>query len=482
MVFVNFRLGLSILILLLSLSYKFDTNNFILLDSKIYIYFLLAYLLSSYITSKHEREFYRNLIEFLNPYLKSYLLLFLIVLLVNFLVYDMGLIFVLIKTIIYALTELLFFITLWITVKNKTPLESKTAIFNKKKSFQQRLSISKKGDFFSLSDFLKLDNQVYDNLNDLSNFLKDKFDKFLVTDKVGLNSLSTDLDHNILFSKQRINFSRSINADLSSSYKRIVAGGYFILNYEPLDIRTDRVRFKFFDHFIHSALPTIPLIRDIYLYFYGGQNRVLSRAELWGRLHYAGFEVQKEMKVGSDYIIFSQKMYEPSDEKNPSYYPIITLDRVGFNGEIIKIHKIRTMYPYSEFIQKKVFEMSALSSIGKFDQDFRVTNMGKILRKYWFDELPQIIDWFRGNIKIVGIRAMSLHYFSLYPERYQDKYYTVKPGFISPIFDEKTSSFEDIVTIEEKYLTSYKSNPFMTDIRYFILTITDILFRGKLSS
>ena len=115
-----------------------------------------------------------------------------------------------------------------------------------------------------------------------------------------------------------------------------------------------------------------------------------------------------------------------------------------------------------------------MTSTGKFGNDFRITKFGKICRKYWIDEIPQVFDWFRGKIKLVGIRAMSQHYFSLYPQEYKELYYRVKPGIISPIFDENTNGFEDIVRIEQEYLDSYIKNPVRTDFKYFFITLRHI--------
>ncbi|MCD4676351.1 MAG: sugar transferase, partial [Desulfobacula sp.] len=131
--------------------------------------------------------------------------------------------------------------------------------------------------------------------------------------------------------------------------------------------------------------------------------------------------------------------------------------------------------PFSEFLQKNVFEMNGLTSTGKLSDDFRITKIGKFFRKYWIDELPQLLDWFRGEIKLVGIRAMSQHYFGLYSTEYQNLYFQVKPGILSPIFDENSDSFEDIQKIEQEYLEKYLKNPFLTDVKYFWLTLIDIL-------
>jgi lipopolysaccharide/colanic/teichoic acid biosynthesis glycosyltransferase len=225
----------------------------------------------------------------------------------------------------------------------------------------------------------------------------------------------------------------------------------------------------------YRAFPKIPYLNKLYNLLSAGNNKVLSRAEVWGRLAYAGFDVENEIQQNDLNYFVARKELISSDNPNPSFYPIITLNRVSVGGSIVKIHKVRSMYPYSEFIQKKVFEMNSLSSTGKFNDDFRITVFGKIFRKYWIDELPQIIDWFTGEIKLVGIRAMSQHYFSLYRQSYKDKYYQVKPGIFSPIFDEKTSSFEEIQQIEEDYLDLYLQSPLKADIIYFFKTFSHIL-------
>ncbi len=89
------------------------------------------------------------------------------------------------------------------------------------------------------------------------------------------------------------------------------------------------------------------------------------------------------------------------------------------------------MYPYSEFLQKQIFEDHGLVGTGKFKNDFRLTEYGKYLRRYWIDELPQIYDWPRGDIKLAGLRATSPHFLSLYPKEFIDLYIRVKGAGIS---------------------------------------------------
>jgi lipopolysaccharide/colanic/teichoic acid biosynthesis glycosyltransferase len=211
-----------------------------------------------------------------------------------------------------------------------------------------------------------------------------------------------------------------------------------------------------------------------------GKSKWISKTEIMGRLYYCGFDVLKSFMQKQYLMIIARKTHSPLLSKEPSYHAIVALERVGYHGNMIKIHKLRTMYPYSEFLQKKVFEENQLSSTGKFNNDYRITNLGRFFRKYWIDELPQLLEWLRGYIKIVGIRAMSRHYFSLYPIEYQTLYKNVKPGILSPLFDEKNAGFDEIVKTEQEYLKSYVKHPIVTDLRYFFLIIF-LIVRGTRS-
>jgi len=244
-------------------------------------------------------------------------------------------------------------------------------------------------------------------------------------------------------------------------------------------------------HFIwYRAIPKIPLLEKLYfspklswldtihLSFVKKRNRALSKAEVWGRLSFYGMNVLAESEGDSDRYIIAQRVVLPVQNKIPSFYFIASLEKVGLDGKSIHTHKIRTMYPFSEFLQQRVFEDHGLAPTGKFANDFRLTEYGRFLRKYWLDELPQIFDWLRGDIKLVGMRATSRQFLSLYPKEFYDQYIQIKPGLIPPIFDESIKGFDQIVEVELTYLKSYWEHPIRTDVRYFFQTFIDIVFRG----
>lgn len=304
----------------------------------------------------------------------------------------------------------------------------------------------------------------------------------------------------LLVSITRINDVRRLNQFMFFCSNSVTKGGYFVLRYVPLENAAKKLKSRYpgliywplyILHFIwYRALPKIPWLDTFYFSskiswldkFYLSitkkRNRILSKAEVWGRLAFCGMQVIAESKGDNELYIIAQRVELPVQNKRPSYYPVVALEKVGLDGKIINMHKIRTMFPFSEFLQKRIFEDHGLLPTGKFANDFRLTGLGKFLRKYWLDELPQVFDWLQGDVKLVGMRATSRHFLSLYPKEFYDLYVQIKPGLIPPIFDESTNGFDQIVKVELKYLKSYWQHPVRTDIRYFIKTFTDIVFRG----
>lgn len=292
----------------------------------------------------------------------------------------------------------------------------------------------------------------------------------------------------LIVSSVRMNDVRRINRFLLDCTARLPMGGYFVCGYSPYEKSLNELQRRYSGplyqaayllHFArYRALPKIPYLNALYFILTGGKGRVFSKVELWGRLSYCGMHVVAETGDDNKRFLIARKTALPSRNPRPSYYPVVALEKVGLDGEIVRLHKVRSMYPFSEFLQKRIFEDNGLASTGKFANDFRLTEYGNFIRKYWIDELPQIWDWLRGDIKLVGMRATSRHYLSLYPQELYDLYIQIKPGLIPPIFDEKTDSFDKIVEVEMAYLTSYMKSPLKTDVGLFFKTFTDIFFRG----
>ena len=75
-------------------------------------------------------------------------------------------------------------------------------------------------------------------------------------------------------------------------------------------------------------------------------------------------------------------------------------DRVGKNGTTFRILKFRTMRP----------DVDAVSTEWTSENDARITPFGRILRRAHVDELPQLVNVFRGDLSVVGPRPEQPHY------------------------------------------------------------------------
>ena len=85
-------------------------------------------------------------------------------------------------------------------------------------------------------------------------------------------------------------------------------------------------------------------------------------------------------------------------------------ERVGQNGKIIKIWKYRSMIPNADEVLKKLLEdpkyKQEWDENQKFENDPRITSVGRILRKTSIDELPQLINVLFGDMSLVGPRPL----------------------------------------------------------------------------
>lgn len=237
-----------------------------------------------------------------------------------------------------------------------------------------------------------------------------------------------------------------------------------------------------FDFIFKRIAPKMPLTKKIYFWITGGSNRVLSKAETLGRLYSCGFEVVDEKLICQMQWFVVRKKKEPAFDYDPTYGPLIKLKRYGKDGKLFRVYKMRTMHAYSEYIQDYIYQQNDLQEGGKFKDDFRITTLGAIMRKLWIDELPMFINVFRGEMKLVGVRPLSKHYFNLYTEELRQKRIKFKPGLIPPFYADMPKTLEEIMDSEMKYLLAYEKNPLITDWRYFWKAMHNIFIKKARSA
>ena len=122
-------------------------------------------------------------------------------------------------------------------------------------------------------------------------------------------------------------------------------------------------------------------------------------------------------------------------------------DRVGKDGKIFKLYKFRSMFINSD---KK-----GLITVG--NNDVRITKVGRFIRKYKLDELPQLLNVLVGDMSIVGPRPEVEKYVLQYSDA-QKKVLSVKPGI---------TDYASIVYKNENYELSHQENP----EQYYIMEI-----------
>jgi lipopolysaccharide/colanic/teichoic acid biosynthesis glycosyltransferase len=297
--------------------------------------------------------------------------------------------------------------------------------------------------------------------------------------------------YDYIINLHRINDIKNPDEFLEAINRKLELKGYFFCCVETKEQRKSRLLKKYppivnyvyytGDFVVKRIFPKIRYTKRLYFFLTHGENAVMSRAEVLGRLSRAGFKIKQESFIKNMLCIEARKIGDPLPANENVYGALIALPRIGKGGKMIKVYKLRTMHPYSEYIQDYVYRMYSLQEGGKFRNDFRITSWGAVCRKVWLDELPMFINFFQGDMKLVGVRPLSKHYFELYSKEVRERRIRYKPGLIPPFYADMPSDIESIQASELKYLDSYDKHPIITDFRYFWMTMWNILLRNARS-
>jgi lipopolysaccharide/colanic/teichoic acid biosynthesis glycosyltransferase len=222
-------------------------------------------------------------------------------------------------------------------------------------------------------------------------------------------------------------------------------------------------------------VPRIPYLENLYYYMTNGEFHAISNAEIMGRLVYCGFEIIDMKSINGLSFFVAMKIKEPCMGETPSYYPVIKLNRIGQDGKMIKVYKFRTMHPYSEYLQDYLVKMNGYNEKGKPANDFRVTRWGKFLRSLWLDELPQVGNVLKGEMKLVGLRPLSRVRYNEFPDDLKKERIRYKPGCFPPYVALNMPDCEGNIEAERIYIHDLKAHPYLSDIRYLLKSVYNIL-------
>jgi len=505
---VNFQLEkliLSLLILCFSfisvLFHKTGTIDYYIWLEEIVLFLVGFWWVSSYITRKFYINNSKNIYYKLAPVIKSQVLFLLLSSVIfSFFKFDFlsrQLFFG--SIILFSIIETTIFFFLFSSIIPSNSIQFKDLIDDQIDLHIPKENRGKKTSNLNLI-LKKLSLFVPDDVVDAFTKILDKLD--IQIDKNQATTLSTNNSTNFQFSfdtpqkliinLSKVNDYKNINKMFIDIRYSMIPGGYFIGCFTPLEedyhiMREKMPKFLFIFiyplHFIfYRIFPKLPIVNYFYYFFTKGEGRYISKAEVFGRLNYCGFKIIDSFLIRHQNFFISTYSKTESQEKNPSFGPIVKLKRLGYNKDLITIYKFRTMHPYSEFLQSDLYELGGLNDDGdKIIDDYRVTAYGKILRKFWVDELPQLVNWIRGDISLVGVRALSKAKFDLYPKDLQELRTRLKPGLIPPFYVDLPKTFGELLESERNYINKKLKSRFSTDVIYLLRAFNNIVFRGARS-
>ncbi|MFI3262759.1 MAG: sugar transferase [Rikenellaceae bacterium] len=299
----------------------------------------------------------------------------------------------------------------------------------------------------------------------------------------------TTASPSLIIHNKALNNIKHINTLFAYTNNKLKCEGYVVCKCVTSGIRNDNFTDKMpnfiskiiclMDYIVNRVMPKLMFIKSIYYWLTKGERRVLTRVEVLGRLYRAGFEVIYEKIHSGKLYIVAQRKKEPMSNDTPSYGIFICLKRTGLNGKDINVYKFRTMHAYSEYLQPYIYKTEGLTNDScRYNNDYRVSALGRLMRKLFVDELPMIINLIKGDLKLVGVRPLSAHYLSLYADDTIGIRQKVKPGLFPPFYADLPESIEEKQESEKRYIESYLNDPIQTDWIYFWKIFINIIFKG----
>jgi exopolysaccharide biosynthesis polyprenyl glycosylphosphotransferase len=161
--------------------------------------------------------------------------------------------------------------------------------------------------------------------------------------------------------------------------------------------------------------------------------------------------------------------------------------RVGIRGKLFEMLKFRTMRVASgdaehrQYVQKWILTDRATTehngaNVYKMTDDNRITPLGRILRRFSFDELPQIMNVVRGDMSLIGPRPALPYETELY-ESWHHRRLDVVPGITGlwQISGRNQLSFDEMVRLDVQYMENWS---FTSDLRILARTLPALIRGG----
>ena len=162
------------------------------------------------------------------------------------------------------------------------------------------------------------------------------------------------------------------------------------------------------------------------------------------------------------------------DSSGPIFFKQI---RIGKDRKQFTIYKFRTMKIRSENRNESVMHLNEASGpVFKIKNDPRLTDLGKILRKFSLDELPQLINVLKRDMNLIGPRPLPDYEVEEMDDKFSVERHKVRPG-ITGLWQvserENISSFENWIKLDLYYINNWS---LILDAKIIFKTISIILF------
>ncbi len=153
---------------------------------------------------------------------------------------------------------------------------------------------------------------------------------------------------------------------------------------------------------------------------------------------------------------------------------IFTQTRIGKDSKPFKMYKFRSMWKNAEkYLSKLEDQNEADGPVFKIEDDPRITRVGKFIRRYSIDELPQLFNILKGDMSIVGPRPPLENEVECYTS-YERQRLNVKPGLTCywQCSGRSNIGFDEWMELDMKYINERSA---LTDLKLIFKTIPAVL-------
>ena len=150
-------------------------------------------------------------------------------------------------------------------------------------------------------------------------------------------------------------------------------------------------------------------------------------------------------------------------------------ERVGFRKRTFRLYKFRTMVPDAEQQLEKIEHLNEVSGpVFKIKNDPRVTRIGDFLRRTSIDELPQLLNVFKGDMSLVGPRPLPIRDCRGFEEDQHRRRFSVPPGLtcLWQICGRSSVPFEQWMELDLQYIDNWS---LWLDLKILLWTVPVVL-------